>query len=296
MAISLVQFANNGNNGGTSLSVFFLSNTTSGNCILVGVGSANPGETITSVTDAASNTYTFVSGTHATNSSSYTCEFWVAKNIVGGFKQVTANYSGGGTTKVIFVMEYSGVSTTTPTGVVGVLNNQGPGNPTSPSLTITNSSSALVAFVVGRTIFSSVNSPWTFVDSNSVWATADIIPGTSGTFQATFNPSDPITWGSSGVELLTPGTTLTLTLTDSISFSDSIVEEDDKTITDSITASDTIAKTAEHPVSDSTTINDTFPNSFSLQSSAIVPVSIPVVEILTNAEIPAEVKTFYRFE
>ena len=85
---------------------------------------------------------------------------------------------------------------------------------------------------------------------------------------------------------------LTLTLTDSVSSSDSTVKEDDKTLIDLITPSDVLALARAQNVSDSMTVTD----SFSIQSSEITSVPIPTVETLTNLIIPAEVKTFYKFE
>jgi hypothetical protein len=296
MTIVRVQEADNGQNGVTSLAATFGSAATTGNCVLVGVGSSAPSNFATSVTDTVSNTYTLVSGTHSTNSANYIAEFWVAKNITGGFTQVTVNYNSGGGTQVLFIIEYSGVSPTAPTGVTGTTNNQGPGNPLSPSLTVSSSTSALVAMcTMHDNVPSSVNAPWGNFHAESVWGTADYVPGSTGTFQATFNPSETTTWGSSAVELLTTPP-LTLTLTDSVSFSDATSIEDEITLTDSLTLSDVVGVARGQAVSDSMTVNDSFPNSFSVQSSAMVPNTIPAVEVLTNSVIPAEVKTFYEFE
>lgn len=83
---------------------------------------------------------------------------------------------------------------------------------------------------------------------------------------------------------------LTLTLTDSISFSDSTVKDAEKILVDSITSSDTLAFARAQNVSDSMIVSD----SFTLQSNFIAPVRIPVVENLVNQLAPAEVKTYYQ--
>jgi hypothetical protein len=290
MAIVRVQEANNANNT-TSVTTTLLSAATSGNCILIGLGSSASGNFGTSVTDTAGNSYSLVGSTHSTNTSNYISEFWVAKNITGGFTNVTAHYNSAASTQVLFVIEYSGVSHSTPTGVVGVLNNQGPGHPLSPLLTI-SATSALASIVMGSAnTFSSVNAPWSFIATNSVWAMADYIPGVSGSYQATFNPSESTTWGSSGIELLAQAA-LTLTLTDSVPFSDVTTKEDETTFSDAISISDLAGVARGKALSDNAAMID----SFSLQSSEIVAVPTPAVEMLVNQLVPAEVKTFFEIE
>lgn len=85
---------------------------------------------------------------------------------------------------------------------------------------------------------------------------------------------------------------LTLTLTDSVSSSDSVTREDEKTIIDSLTLSDTLGVGRGQSVSDSVTPTD----AFSLQSSFISPAVPLLVEVLTNQLIPAEVKAYYEIQ
>jgi hypothetical protein len=86
----------------------------------------------------------------------------------------------------------------------------------------------------------------------------------------------------------------TLTLSDSISLSDTTVNADEKIITDSITATDILALATGRTVSDSVTVSDSTPGSFSIQSSYLVPVTIPIVEQLVNQLVPANVKTYFK--
>lgn len=185
----------------------FVSPTASGNCVLVGIASRNGLSSVTSVTDTASNTYTAVSGTNSISTAgSLFNEFWIAKNITGGFTDISINYTPS-VSIAAFIIEYSGVSTVTPTGVVGILNDQNGGTFTSPSLTTSVATSAVVALINnnGNNV-TSVASPWSYVNGIDLQAVADYIPGSSGTFQTTFSPSIGNFWCSSGVELLAPTT------------------------------------------------------------------------------------------
>lgn len=209
MAISHRQDISNNGSGGTSLSATFPLTTVSGNCVIVAVGFADSAAVLSSITDTAGNTYSLVSGTTATQNFGYFIQFWEAHNITGGFQIVTMHFTSG-TTEVMTIIEYSGVNLVTPIGNRGVINNQGSGNPLSPVLTVSNAGNYLVTEVEGRTnTFNSVNAPFNFVNESSVFSVADYGPGTTGTFQATFNPSESTTWGSTGIELIVPSTPIT---------------------------------------------------------------------------------------
>lgn len=205
MAITRVQHRVGASGVASSLTVSFLSPTTTGTCIIVGLATRTGAQPFTSVTDTASNVYTAIGGSVSVSiAGSLYNQFWVAKNITGGFTDVTVNFTPSASASM-FLAEYSGVSTTSPIGIVSVLDNQTTGPYTSPFLTITAPTSALVALAANNgSNITSVGAPWTLIDNIDLQATADIVPGIAGTYQATFSPTIGGAWCSSGIELLVP--------------------------------------------------------------------------------------------
>jgi len=67
-------------------------------------------------------------------------------------------------------------------------------------------------------------------------------------------------------------------------------------LSDSITMSDSQTEALAIPLADSISLTDTFPNSFSVESNAVTPVNIPIVENLVNQLVPADVKTYFKIE
>lgn len=111
MAIALVQ-SQAGNVTATSQTISFGSNATSGNLVIVAVGSANlPSLT---VTDNLGNTYLPVFNntiSHVTQSNG--CQFFYAKNITGGAMTITLADTGSVTWQTV-IREYSGLAINNP--------------------------------------------------------------------------------------------------------------------------------------------------------------------------------------
>src|SRR6185503_20346415 len=90
------------------------SSVTSGNTIVVMTitGSASNLDT-NSVTDNQSNTYTQIGTTQHTPGNQY-IRMWYAKNVTGGSVTVTAHQTGPASGCLMEILEYSGLSTTSP--------------------------------------------------------------------------------------------------------------------------------------------------------------------------------------
>lgn len=105
MAYAIVQTKTGATSGATSFTMVWSSNTTTGNLIVVVVGIIT--NTVSSITDSQSNTYT-----KATNgkANSNDVEIWYAQNITGGTTPtITVNTSASGTSSGI-AQEYSGLT------------------------------------------------------------------------------------------------------------------------------------------------------------------------------------------
>ncbi len=113
MAIALVQSQTGTATGAnTSQPATWAGNTTTGNLIVVAVSvSVNTLNSVTSITDSQTNTYTRIRST--LYGSSAECELWYAINITGGtLPTVTVNHT---VSSVAFTMrEYSGLATVSP--------------------------------------------------------------------------------------------------------------------------------------------------------------------------------------
>lgn len=104
MAYAVVQTGNSSNAGSTSQGTV-MGNTTTGNTIIATFSLLT--NTVTSVTDSQSNTYTKRRELTSNNS---TISIWVAENITGGTTPtVTGNFSNISTVNIL-VREYSGLA------------------------------------------------------------------------------------------------------------------------------------------------------------------------------------------
>lgn len=103
-----VQDAGTSGLGASALSASWLSNTTTGNLVVVGVSITNAATlgTVTSVVDTQSNTYVKAVSKAGTGAIVVGAELWYATNIIGGAGSVTVNHVLDSTS--IFVREYSG--------------------------------------------------------------------------------------------------------------------------------------------------------------------------------------------
>lgn len=274
--------------------IITLSSTASGSLIVVMAEMVTGGGgVINSIIDNKSNFYAQVPGVQAVDTTDgIATDIWYSKNSIAGVTTITVNYTGV-SSNITTAAEYSGVNTVSPLDSGAKLDNQN-APPAGPSI-IVSTGELIVAILGGVPGITSVQSPWSdvFVPGGGIeGAFADIVTGSSGSFSAVWNPTTSHHFCSSSASFLLPTPALTLFLSDSISSSDSTTKEDDKSLSDSVMPSDVLALARAQNVSDSIAVKD----SFSLQSNFIAPNPIPSVETLTNSVIPAEVKTFYKFQ
>lgn len=123
MAISFIQQAQALTNAGSSSQAATWSgNTTSGNLIIVFIGTVTLATRVSSITDSQGNTYSFVASLTTGISAAY-WEVWIAKNITGGTTPtVTANLVGSTFRPMMQISEYSGLDTTQPIDQILVKN------------------------------------------------------------------------------------------------------------------------------------------------------------------------------
>lgn len=99
--------SNSTSSSGTTLTATFGTATTTGNAILVAVGTANASFlTVSSITDSQSNTYVKL----LTKTNTIDAELWAAYNITGGTNTVTVHFSGSGNAAEVVAQEFSGIS------------------------------------------------------------------------------------------------------------------------------------------------------------------------------------------
>jgi hypothetical protein len=114
-AIGFVQVNAGTVSSASTESLAFSSNTSAGDIVLVGFDFAS-GPSFSSIADTQGNTFTEVGSQLTTPGGSYSRVYY-AKNIKGGADSVTITLSGGATFIKEQIIEYSGVSTTTPIDV-----------------------------------------------------------------------------------------------------------------------------------------------------------------------------------
>jgi hypothetical protein len=230
MAISVIQSAQNGTF--TSSVTVSISPSTSGSFILVCplYASASVSPSVTSITDNAGNTYTRITGTSGVPSFPVT-DFWYSNNSFAGATSVVINVTpgSGGFTEAL-VVEFSGVSTTSPIGTSGEYSDGSDPTPRDgPSLTISNASDLLVC----TGIDTAVNAPWSVIQSISSPASflvTKYAPGTPGTYNAVF-PNNSSQFVSCAVALQA-NSTHTITISDSMTETDTFNFTDVKNIQD----------------------------------------------------------------
>jgi hypothetical protein len=277
MSIAIVQNAANVTTNVNTLSVT-ISPSTSGNTLVVSFILKNSTViTVTSLTDNVGNSYTLIPGTTSNFTTVDTVEMHICNPCLSGATTITANFSGTVGQPEMFVVEFSGVSPTSPISSTGVLNNQ-TGAIVTPSLTTTTTESFLYAVPGGSGNINMINSPWATLSLPGGTSADDYYaPGAVGTFQGT-TPYLSGNWNYSGIVLEAPSLTLMLNLFDSVVSNDSM--------TDAFSL----------PVSDSVISSDTSPQSFSAQSDMLVPVQTPVVETLVKQLIPSFVKVYFKIQ
>jgi hypothetical protein len=130
----------------TSQTINFLSAQTAGNLNVVSITSYDEYLSVTSVTDTAGNTYTKASGPIALGANEPTAYVYYAKNIAAsaaGANVVTVNLSA--TTQIsTTVVEYQGLSTTSPLDKVASATSNGNANLNSGSVTTTSANELIL--------------------------------------------------------------------------------------------------------------------------------------------------------
>jgi hypothetical protein len=114
-AIGFVQIKAGTVSSASTESLAFSSNTNAGDIVLVGFDFAS-GPSFSSIADTQGNTFTEV-GSQLTTPAGSISRLYYAKNIKGGADSVTITLSGGASFIKEQVVEYSGVSATTPVDV-----------------------------------------------------------------------------------------------------------------------------------------------------------------------------------
>jgi hypothetical protein len=152
---SSIEFVNETHGYGSGSATTIAASATShtaGNLLAVIVGnskSGTSGVTVSSISDTAGNTYTFIDKRTEYNSSSgYTgdIEIWYAKNISGNANNVvTATFSASTEYREISVLQYSGADTSAPYDV----SNTGTGTSTSQSTAASTTTYADEVIVAG---------------------------------------------------------------------------------------------------------------------------------------------------
>lgn len=274
MAITQVQLVNYDATPSNTSFTIPIASTTAGNFLVILYSTRNVTAT---ATDNLFNIYTVA--TSVTTSIRGTGILYL-KNIPSGITSITVTLSSSNIAGIT-VIEYSGVHLTSPIDVTSS-NSGGSGPYLGPSLTTSNADDILLNTIctTNSSGTPTVDSPWTGVVFQAEFGglLSSLTPGTTGTFQATYHNYIG-EFSSSGIALVPGPITFSLTLSDSSSVLDSV-----SGFNKAVNASDNVTST------------DSFPNSFSVQSSFIATNPTPSVETLTNAVIPSEVKTFWKFQ
>lgn len=203
MSIAFVQGARNG--GSFSSSTIACSATGTGNLIIITIGVNPTFNIVTSITDNKSNTYIQVPGAQASETGAGITDIWYCPNAIGGVTGVTVHV-GTLASGFVYLMEFSGVKTTSPIDNANALS-QGAGQPsTGPVLTVSNSGDLLITTInKSATIVTGITAPWVVAsgtgDDNNVYL---IAPGSTGNFHATYTPTSSDAYAASGVAFFPP--------------------------------------------------------------------------------------------
>lgn len=166
MAIALVQSKSATGTSGTSITVTLNSNTTAGNCLVVCVGTdeSTDNPTVSGVTlgGSAGN---FAAANTAYSNTDLNSAIWVDPNCAGGQTSVVISLTGGaggGTEVAAYVLEFSGVQTSSavdkaPTGQ----NSSGTTWTSGSTGTLSQANEVAVACLYDTTTPATPGSPWT---------------------------------------------------------------------------------------------------------------------------------------
>jgi hypothetical protein len=202
MAITIIQTASVGSPGGGN-NLSFASPVTPGNLIIVGLQTFNPAGVISAVNDGNGGVWAPVPNTDTAFGQSGS-SMWYNASAISNWTTMNITHSGAVTDggAGYLAMEISGAAASPIESSGGLGAN---GQPSGPSLTNTNAGDLLLAFAdtsgSGNT---GVNSPWTYTGTQEGFAY--YLPGTTGTFQAIFTPSQTCDFAASGV-VISPSAT-----------------------------------------------------------------------------------------
>ena len=148
MAYSYVQQGSaSGGSGVNSLLTSSITTTAGNILILAWVIGNSTSENPTTVSDATNGNYTSVGGSFNHNNSLFggtTTGFYFFPNIAGGSVQATVKWTTGGGYSYAYLLEYSGIKTTSPADGFNAVSTQ---TSTNPSLSITATTGDLCMFM-----------------------------------------------------------------------------------------------------------------------------------------------------
>jgi hypothetical protein len=181
---------------GPTVAATFGSNVTAGNLIaVIAVSPSNITQTLSSVTDSLSNTYSSAIGPIDQASLTYRVYIQYAANIAGGANTVTCTWDPSGVFKAIIIYEISGAATASPlidtTSATGTGTAMNGGN-----LDPTQANSGLIAFGATSTGTETAGTSWTKdLQSNFFWfdASESRFPTSAAAYAADFSAPNPAT-------------------------------------------------------------------------------------------------------
>ena len=173
-----------------------ITSTTAGNILVVSIGIRDgSNETVPSVTDNKSDTYSAAWNVGNAAGGNYTTAIFYSANVPSGVTSVTVNNPAHGAGMVVNVVQYSGVATSSPLDV-----SSDPGHTvtgTSPyasgSVTTTQASELLVGYVINLSANDTITgtSGWSAATANTITSsgttvgTQDRIVSSTGSYQNT---------------------------------------------------------------------------------------------------------------
>jgi hypothetical protein len=171
----------------SSVSVSYLKPETAGDLNIVVVGWGDTSSSISAITDSQRNTYTRAVG--PTSTTGLQQSIYYAKNVIGGSNQVSVTFNKAAAFPDVRILEYRGLSTTSPLDVTAAGVGTGTGA-NSGSATTTSSNELVFGAGTTGTVFSAAGSGFTRRMINTYGNIAeDKIGSSSGSYNATATTS-----------------------------------------------------------------------------------------------------------
>jgi hypothetical protein len=214
MAPSLVQSASNTGTG-SAVTVTLGAGTTAGNCLVVAVGTVegttNP--VVSGITLGGGADH-FAAARSQNNNADTNAEIWTDQNCAGGQTSVVVTFTGGTGTNpaaAVWVMEWSGVATSSAVDAVNGQNGSGTSFSSLSSGTLAQASEVVIGVVSAATTSITITAPgapWTELGTLSPIATFKMAAGwqvvaatTGQTYSGSLSGSAPV-YGAAVVTLL----------------------------------------------------------------------------------------------